>query len=72
MPVSPGRKRGTGWRGMRASRPSRSALPHEFLAARGLTVAEHAHCIVGAGQTVLGFSRTGGAQAEFLVHSPFA
>lgn len=51
------------------SRPDRL---HYFLAARGLTVADRAHCIVDAGQLVPGFSKTGGAQAEFFVHSPFA
>lgn len=51
---------------------SRPARLHDFLASRGLTVADRAHCIVDAGQTVPGFSKTGGARAEFFVHSPFA
>lgn len=51
---------------------SRPARLQDFLAARGLTVADRAHCIVDAGQTVPGFSKAGGAKAEFFVHSPFA
>lgn len=51
------------------SRPERL---HDFLASRGLKVADRAHCIVDAGQLVPGFSKTGSAKAEFFVHSPFA
>lgn len=51
---------------------SRPGKLHDFLAARGLTVADRAHCIVDAGQLVPGFSKTGSAKAEFFVHSPFA
>jgi hypothetical protein len=51
---------------------SRPARLHDFLASRGLTVADRAHCIVDAGQLVPGFSKAGGAKAEFFVHSPFA
>jgi hypothetical protein len=51
------------------SRPERL---HDFLASRGLTEADRAHCIVDAGQLVPGFSKFGSAKAEFFVHSPFA
>jgi hypothetical protein len=51
------------------SRPDRL---HDWLKARGLTVADRAHCIVDAGQLVPGFSKSGPAKAEFFVHSPFA
>jgi hypothetical protein len=51
---------------------SRPARLHDFLADRGLTVADRAYCIVDAGQLVPGFSNVGGAKAEFFVHSPFA
>jgi hypothetical protein len=51
------------------SRPERL---HDFLASRGLTEADRAHCIVDAGQLVPGFSKAGSAKAEFFVHSPFA
>lgn len=43
-----------------------------FLEANGLTLESRAHCIVDAGKTVPGFSKTGPEKAEFFVHCPFA
>lgn len=51
------------------SRPERL---HDLLESWGLSVEDRASCIVDAGQTVPGFSKTGPDRAEFFVHCPFA
>lgn len=51
------------------SRPEALAT---FLADNGLTLESRAHCIVDAGLTVPGFSKSGPESAEFFVHCPFA
>jgi hypothetical protein len=43
-----------------------------FLADNGLTLESRAGCIVDAGNTVPGFSKSGSEKAEFFVHCPFA
>lgn len=44
----------------------------DWLASRGLSLADRAHLITDAGQLVPGFSKYGPAQVEFFIHSPFA